>query len=187
MTSRFTDGSIPRQPEEPRELPVDPDVDLRDEARHPEDDVFRARPVRRHRQWGVLAMISIGGSLGSVARYLLSTAIPVKPGQFPWATFLINMTGCFALGLLMVFVLDVWRPTKYVRPFFGIGFLGGYTTFSTFAVETRDLAGRGAWLLADAYVLNSLVGGLAAVWCGITLARLIGGLPVGRIKERQRS
>jgi CrcB protein len=93
------------------------------------------------------------------------------------------VTGCFALGLLMVFILDLWPPNRHVRPFLGVGFLGGYTTFSTFAIEARNLAGHGAWTLTDAYVLNSLVGGLGAVWCGITLARLIGGLPVCRNRE----
>jgi CrcB protein len=83
----------------------------------------------------------------------------------------------------MVFVLDVWPPRRHVRPFVGIGVLGGYTTFSTFAVEIRGLAGHGAWTLADAYALNSLVGGVAAVWCGIALARLIAGRPIRREKE----
>jgi fluoride exporter len=153
--------------------PIDPDsaVELR-----PDQDVFRARrPTRRRaRQLDVLAAIALGGGLGSVARYLIATALPVRPGHFPWATFLINMSGSFALGVLMVFVLDIWPPRRYVRPFVGIGVLGGFTTFSTFAVELRGIAAHRAWVLADAYALNSLVGGIAAVWCGITLARLIG-------------
>ena len=149
-------------------LPTDSDVDLRDE---------RAHPVRR-REAAVLAMVALGGGLGSVARYAVSQAIPARTGHFPWATFLINITGCFALGLLMVLVLGVWPAQRYIRPFFGVGFLGGYTTFSTFAVEARSLASRGEWPLADAYVLNSLVGGLVAVWLGMTVARIFAGLPV---------
>jgi CrcB protein len=150
----------------------------------PERDVFRVRrPARRDRQLDVLAMIALGGGLGSVARYLVSVALPVRPGHFPWATFLINLSGCFALGLLMVFVVEIWPPRRYVRPFFGIGILGGFTTFSTFAVELRGLAAHGARALADAYALNSLVGGLAAVWCGIALARLIARRPVRRGRE----
>jgi CrcB protein len=159
-------------------------VDLHDDQAYPDRDVFRARAARRHGgQLGVLAMIALGGGLGSVTRYLVERAIPGHAGHFPWATFLINLSGCFALGLLMVLILDVWPPRRYVRPFLCIGFLGGYTTFSTFAVEIRDLAGRGAWTMADAYALNSVVGGLAAVWCGITLARLIARLPVRRERE----
>jgi fluoride exporter len=151
----------------------------------PERDVFRVRrrPVRRGRQLDVLLVIAVGGGLGSVARYLVSTALPVRPGHFPWATFLINLSGCFALGLLMVFVVEIWPPRRYLRPFAGIGILGGFTTFSTFAVEIRGLAAHGVWALADAYALNSLVGGLAAVWCGIALARLIARRPVRRGRE----
>jgi CrcB protein len=150
--------------------PIDPDsaVDL-----HDEQDVFRVRrPARRDRRLDVLAAIALGGGLGSVARYLVATALPVHPGRFPWSTFLINLSGSFVLGVLMVFVLEVWPPRRYVRPFVGIGVLGGFTTFSTFAVEVRGLAAHGSWALADAYAVNSLVCGVAAVWCGITLARL---------------
>ncbi|GAA4624081.1 hypothetical protein GCM10023196_022820 [Actinoallomurus vinaceus] len=184
MTSRFPDGSVGGR----ADLPIDPDADLGDEDTDAQDDVFALRTSpRRRREWSVLATISLGGSLGSLARYLISVAVPVAPGRFPWATFLINVSGCWALGLLMVFVLDVWPPNRYVRPFFGVGFLGGYTTFSTFAVETRNLAGHGAWLLAGGYVLASLVGGLAAVWCGMIVARLVGGLPVRRNLEGGRA
>lgn len=171
-----------RRTEDPAAPPLGPDADPGPHATTPADgDVFRqGRPARPRRQWGVLAAISLGGGLGSVARYAVSQALPAVPGHFPWATFLINVTGCFALGLLMVFVLEIWPPNRYVRPFLGIGFLGGYTTFSTFAVEVHGLAARDAWTTADAYVLNSLVAGLAAVWCGIALARLAGGRPVRR-------
>lgn len=151
-----------------------------------QSDVFRdGRPVRRARQLDILAVIALGGGLGSVARYLMSVALPVRPGQFPWATFLTNLSGCFALGLLMVFVVEIWPPRRYTRPFLGIGVLGGFTTFSTFAVELRGLAAHGARALADAYALNSLIGGLAAVWCGIALARLIARRPVRRNRTRE--
>jgi CrcB protein len=149
-------------------------------------DVFRVRgPARRDRRLGVLAAIALGGGLGSVARYLVSTALPVRQGHFPWATFLVNLSGCFVLGLLMVFVVEIWPPRRYVRPFAGIGVLGGFTTFSTFAVEIRDLAAHGAWALADAYAFDSLAGGLAAVWCGIALARVIGRRPAHAGRERE--
>jgi CrcB protein len=184
VTSRFSDGSVDGR----ADPPIDPDLGLRDEGADARGDVFALRAApRRRRQWSVLAVISVGGALGSVARYLISEAVPAMPGRFPWATFLINMSGCLALGLLMVFVLDVWPPNRYVRPFLGVGFLGGYTTFSTFAVEARNLAGHGAWPLAGAYVLVSLAGGLAAVWCGMIVARLVAGLPVRRNREGERA
>ena len=155
------------------------------QAARAERDVFRVRrrPARRDRGLDVLGVIAFGGGLGSVTRYLVSTALPVRPGHFPWATFLVNLSGCFALGLLMVFVVEIWPPRRYLRPFLGVGVLGGFTTFSTFAVEIRGLAAGGVRALADAYALNSLVGGLAAVWCGITLARLIARRPARRRRK----
>jgi fluoride exporter len=128
--------------------------------------------MRRDRGLDILAVIALGGGIGSVARYLLATALPVRPGHFPWATFVTNVTGCLLLGALMVFVLEVWPPRRYVRPFAGVGVLGGFTTFSTFAVEVRGLAAHDAWALAAAYALSSLAFGVAAVWCGGTLARV---------------
>jgi CrcB protein len=187
VTSRFPGESVDRRTDDPGEPPVDPDADVRDD-RAPESGLFAARAAgRRDRQWGVLAAISLGGSLGSVARYLVSEAVPVTAGRFPWATFLINVSGCLAIGLLMVLVLDVWPPNRYARPFVGVGILGGYTTFSTFTVETRNLAAHGAWGLAAAYVLGSLVAGLAAVWGGMTLARLFARLPLRGHRGRGRA
>ena len=161
--------------------PIDPDAAVKDSGA----DVFRVRrPGRRDRQLDIVAVIALGGGIGSVARYLISTALPVAPGHFPWATFVINLAGCLLLGALMEFVLDVWPPRRYVRPFAGIGVLGGFTTFSTFAVEIRGLAAHDAWALADAYALSSLVGGVVAVWAGITLARLPG---VRRVRKESRA
>jgi len=122
----------------------------------------------------------VGGGLGSVARYGVEVAVPVRPGVFPLATFLINSSGSFVLGFVMVYVLGVWPPHRYLRPFVAVGFLGGYTTFSTYAAEIRDLFARRAWALAGSYALDSLLAGLAAVWLGVTLARLSRGLPVRR-------
>ncbi|OPG05228.1 fluoride efflux transporter CrcB [Microbispora sp. GKU 823] len=165
---------------EEADLPVDPDVDLRHEQ-----DVFR-RPEApaRSRTWDVLAVIALGGGAGAVARYLLGQAFPASPTGFPWGTFLANVTGCFALGVLMVFVLDVWPPRRYVRPFLGVGFLGGFTTFSTFTTEIVDRSWHGAWPTAGAYAAGSLVAGLLAVWCGIVLARALAGRPVRRRGRR---
>lgn len=167
------------------DLPIDSDVDVADERAHPERDVFEARPGRRTGgAASVLLVIALGGGLGSVARYLVGRAIPTPAGGFPWATFLINVTGCFALGLLMVFVLDVWPPSRYVRPFLGVGFLGGYTTFSTFTTEILQLARGGHWAVADSYAAGSLLAGLVAVWCGMALARALAGSPIRRSGER---
>jgi len=173
------EGGVSRRVRGDREetgLPVDPDVDVR----HDRDVFRRSLAPARHRTWDVLAVIALGGGLGSVARYLVGRALPASPTGFPWGTFLANVTGCLALGALMVFVLDVWPSRRYVRPFLGVGVLGGYTTFSTFATELVDRASHGAWPIAAGYAAGSLIAGLAAVWCGMTGARALAGLPVRR-------
>ncbi|MEY9967935.1 CrcB protein [Streptacidiphilus sp. MAP12-16] len=137
------------------------------------------------RQWDVLAVIALGGGLGSVARYGLAQAWPTPAGGFPWATFSTNILGSLALGALMVYVLEVWPPSRYRRPFIGVGVIGGFTTFSTYMAETRSLIAAGRLSVADAYALTSLIAGLAAVWTGIVLARRAAGLPVRRGPRRR--
>jgi fluoride exporter len=117
-----------------------------------------------------LAAIAAGGGLGSVARYLLSQAFPAGHG-FPWAIFAVNVSGCFLLGLLMVYLLDVWPPRRYLRPFLATGLLGGYTTFSTYAAGVMTLLTGHAPALADAYALTSILAALVAVWAGTRTAR----------------
>ncbi|MFF7635201.1 fluoride efflux transporter FluC [Kitasatospora sp. NPDC008050] len=158
-------------------LPVDPDT-----ATPPSAEPERAP---RPRQWDVLAVIALGGGLGSVARYELAQAWPTAAGTFPWATFTINVSGSLLLGVLMVFVLEIWPPNRFARPFLGVGILGGYTTFSTYTVELRGLLATGHFSVADAYALTSLVAGLAAVWTGIAAARRLGRLPVRRGPRRR--
>jgi CrcB protein len=117
-----------------------------------------------------LAAIAVGGGIGSVARYLLSQAFPAGLG-FPWAIFAVNVSGCFLLGLLMVYLLDVWPPRRYLRPFLAIGLIGGYTTFSTYAAGVMTLLIGHAPALADAYALSSILAALVAVWAGTKAAR----------------
>ncbi|WP_063836934.1 fluoride efflux transporter CrcB [Phaeacidiphilus oryzae] len=142
------------------------------------------RPAAR-RQLDILAVIALGGGLGSIARYGIARALPTEAGGFPWATFVANVGGCLLIGLLMVYVLEVWAPSRYRRPFLGVGFLGGFTTFSTYVVETRGLLATGHFSMADAYALSSLVAGLAAIWTGMVLGRLAGRLPVRRGPRRR--
>ena len=79
-----------------------------------------------------------------------------EPGTFPWATFWTNLSGVFVLGAFLTIVLERFPPTRYVRPFFGIGFLGAYTTFSTLAVETARLMQDGEVALAVGYTVASI-------------------------------
>jgi fluoride exporter len=126
-------------------------------------------PVRSHAD--VLVVIAAGGALGSLGRWAVGEALPAGPNGFPWSTFVENCTGAFALGALMVFVLDVWPPRRYLRPFLGVGVLGGYTTFSTYMLDARDLLAAGHEGTAFTYLAATLLVGLAAVWIGIVAAR----------------
>ena len=97
----------------------------------------------------------------------------MQANGFPWATFDVNVSGSFALGVVMALVLERFPPTRYVRPFIATGFLGGYTTYSTFVVETDLLIKNDHSLVAAAYVAASLVVGCLAVWVGLWVARLV--------------
>ena len=120
-----------------------------------------------------VACLSIGGALGVNARYWLGVALNRWVGhQFPWATFTINVTGSFAIGFLTM-ALARWLPHPNVRLFVLVGFLGGYTTFSTFAFESLTLWERGESGLMCGYLGGSVAAGLAAVALGVGLARAL--------------
>jgi CrcB protein len=150
------------------------------------DTVTRNPVQRRHIGSGPgaadLASIAVGGGIGTVARYLLSAAFPAGHG-FPWAIFAVNVSGSFVLGLLMVYLLDVWPPRRFLRPFLAVGLIGGYTTFSTYAGGVMTLLTGGRLALADAYALTSVLAALVAVWCGVKAARAVAALPA-RLRER---
>ena len=133
----------------------------------------------------VLLVISAGGALGSLARWGVGELLPWSGDEFPWATFVENLSGGFALGLLMVFLLDVWPPHRYLRPFLGVGLLGGYTTFSTYMLESRDLLVGDEVATAFTYLAGSLAAGLAAVWLGILSARAAVRVAQHRRRRRQ--
>ncbi len=118
-----------------------------------------------------LVAIAVGGALGTLARYGTDRAVVVSAAGFPWATFAVNVTGSFILGLIMTLVVERWPPTRFVRPFAAIGFCGGFTTFSTLAVETAQRARHGHVALAAGYVAATLVAGVAAAMLGMAVAR----------------
>jgi CrcB protein len=125
---------------------------------------------------GLLAAIAVGGAIGSLGRYGVARALPDEPGAFPTATFLVNVSGSLAMGVLFVWVLTLDRPHPWLRPFLGVGVLGGWTTFSTYALESRALVASGHGLTALVYALGSLALGLAAVGAGVS----VGERAVGR-------
>lgn len=115
----------------------------------------------------VLAAVATGGALGALARYALATAWPTAPGHPPWATLVTNLLGCALIGALMQAVTTRIAPHRLLRPFLGTGVLGGFTTFSTYAVETRDLLAAHRPALALGYALGTLLGALLAVRLGM--------------------
>ncbi|MCZ2806853.1 fluoride efflux transporter CrcB [Modestobacter sp. VKM Ac-2983] len=116
---------------------------------------------------------ALGGVLGAVARWGVAGAFPSSAGGWPWATLLVNLTGCALIGVLLAVLLARHPDSAWLRPFLATGVLGGYTTFSTFAVETVQLVEGGAALLAGGYVLVSVIGGVLAVLAGLTAGRAV--------------
>jgi fluoride exporter len=145
-------------------LPVDPDVDLHD---------ARQRWELLRTPWSVLGVIALGGALGALARLGLATAWPHPTGRFPWATFVTNVSGCFLIGVLMVLISEVWSAHRLIRPFLGVGVLGGFTTFSTYTGDVQQLVAAGAARTGLLYLAGTVVAALLAVYLGITATRLI--------------
>jgi len=113
--------------------------------------------------------IAIGGALGSVARFWFSGFIAQRFGEtFPLGTILVNVTGSFAIGFFATLTSPDGRVmvSPSFRQFFMIGICGGYTTFSSFSLQTLNLANDGEWLFAGLNVVSSVVLCLAAVWLG---------------------
>ncbi|MEV5768019.1 CrcB family protein [Micromonospora sp. NPDC052213] len=155
MAADGTVGGDVTGPSEPSR--VDPDVDLR----VPSDrDELTAHPA------AVLAAISAGGVLGALARAGLQAAVPYSPATFGWATFGVNVSGCLLIGGLMAVLGHAGGGRPLARPFLGVGVLGGYTTFSTYAVDAHQALLAGAPGTALASLGATLVGALLAVWAG---------------------
>ncbi|WP_406251017.1 FluC/FEX family fluoride channel [Streptomyces cyaneofuscatus] len=123
-------------------------------------------------QGRVLGAVAAGGALGAVARYGALVVWPVAGGDFPWTVFVVNVSGCALIGVLMVLTVERGRVTHpLVRPFLGVGVLGGFTTFSTYAADVSGLLVRQELLTAVAYMGATVVAALAAVWAGAVVTR----------------
>ncbi|MGC2636638.1 MAG: fluoride efflux transporter CrcB [Acidobacteriaceae bacterium] len=118
--------------------------------------------------------IALGGAIGSVARYWMGSAISGRYGtKFYYGTFVINMTACLFIGFVLTFFgkrADLSPGWRYLVP---IGFVGAYSTFSTYEWETFSSLRTGAFSIASFYALGSLFLGLVAVWCGVLIAEAI--------------
>jgi CrcB protein len=144
-------------------LPVDPDVT--------DDDLDAGRPAHATVDPRRVAVVFIGGLVGGLARYETVTHWSARTGTFPWATFVVNTAGALILGLLVVVVLDVMKPSRYTRPLIGAGFCGSLTTFSSVAVAVDELVAHGHVALGVGYLAASLAAGLAAAALGANVGR----------------
>jgi CrcB protein len=117
--------------------------------------------------------VALGGAAGASSRYGLDTFVERHTESlFPWATFVINASGCLAVGFLISAVVDHRNAPDWIRAGLVVGFCGGYTTFSTFAQETLDLIEAGDLGVAMANVAASVILGTFAVFAGVRLGRL---------------
>jgi fluoride exporter len=120
-----------------------------------------------------LLAIFVGGAIGTIARYLLDAYHPLASGGFPWPTLVINLSGSLAIGLLVPISEHVAHRAPLVRPLLIVGFLGGWTTYSTLAVESALLAKDGDMATCLAYLAATVFGGLSLVVVGNVLGRRV--------------
>jgi CrcB protein len=125
-------------------------------------------------QWGVILTVALGGALGSVGRYLVAGAVqPAWWPGFPFGIFVVNVTGGLAMGLITALAALKLNLTPEMRAFLTTGILGGYTTFSTFSLDSAMLMERGAYAQAGAYVIGSVVLSILALFAGLWLVRAL--------------
>jgi len=118
-------------------------------------------------------MIALGGALGAIARYQLGSMIQARvPAGFPWGTVIVNVSGCLVMGVVSTLLADrlVHPNWRFLIP---IGFIGAYTTFSAFEMETFRAVNDGAWLIGGLNIVGSVVAGYGALWLGMMLTRLM--------------
>jgi len=117
-------------------------------------------------------MIALGGALGALARYAVGGFVQSRMGAvFPYGTLVVNLTGCLLMGFVMTLIGDRVVVAPEFRFLVPIGFIGAYTTFSTFELETFRVIEDGAWLIGAANVAVSVFLGFLAIWLGTLAAR----------------
>ena len=123
---------------------------------------------------GMILSIALGGAIGSLGRYALSSQIThwMGPG-FPWGILIVNLVGCFIMGVIAELAALTWNMTPEVRAFLTTGILGGFTTFSAFALDTAVLTQKGDMTNALLYVGASVGGSLIALFFGLYVVRVL--------------
>ncbi|MFE9974466.1 fluoride efflux transporter FluC [Streptomyces hirsutus] len=129
------------------------------------------RGEARRRELAVLSVIAGGGAVGAGARYEAGQLWPTDSSAFPWTTLGVNAVGCLIIGVFLVAVTEVWSAHPLLRPFFGTGVLGGFTTFSTYCADIERLAAQERAGIALAYLAVTVVAAMAAVTIGVAAAR----------------
>lgn len=128
-------------------------------------------PVLLRGQGPVVAAVALGGAAGAAARYGASLFWPTAPSAFPWTILVVNTVGCAVMGVLMVVITEGRQTHRLVRPFLGTGVLGGFTTFSTYAVDIVRLTDLREVRAALTYLALTPFAALAAVWAGSVATR----------------
>ncbi len=125
-------------------------------------------------QFGILMAVAFGGALGSLLRYFVAGAVQSAawPG-FPWGIFVVNISGGFVMGLIVELSAFKLQLAPEMRAFLTVGILGGYTTFSTFSLDSALLIQRGAYAGAAAYIVGSTALSIAALFAGMALVRAL--------------
>ena len=121
-----------------------------------------------------LLLLALAGALGTIARYGIAGFIPrIDSSPFPWGTFIVNVMGCFIVGLLWTLFESRWPVSSVVRLIVLVGFMGAFTTFSALMLETNELLNSSAWMYAAGNVIMSNAFGFIALLSGVSLGRMI--------------
>jgi CrcB protein len=136
-------------------------------------DVADSPSSTGHSEALLLLVVALGGALGTGARYGAGLAWPTSATAFPWITLLINVLGCALMGALMVLASERYTAPPMLRPFLGTGVLGGFTTFSAYAVDAERLFRLDAAGTALLSLVLTLVLAVAGVWAGASATRAL--------------
>jgi fluoride exporter len=133
------------------------------------------REPHRHRsaQRTIVVVIASAGGVGALARYAVGRILPTATGHFPWSTFWINVTGSLVIGFVLVLLAERFSRARLTRPLVATGFLGAYTTFSTYMVDTDSLFHEHHVVIGVIYVVASVAAGVVAVFVGVISARFV--------------